>query len=90
MSDYTFIKGEKPNLGFVVRNVEDETIVITEAIFCLTNDQGEIALSGNCIIEEDSVFVLLPLNEVGEFTLEITVTVPPEIIKERIDIRVVA
>ena len=91
MLDLTFEAGEVRRIEFRAKSRDPlETMVITGAEWTLRGFQSQEPLaSGRAEILGDRILSLVPLTEKGRYLFELTVTIPPEVIKERIDIRVV-
>lgn len=89
--NYTFKKGEVRKFEFrVCNNIENESIIIQSATWRVTGRDKQDADSGSCTVSEDYVIsMVVPLLNEGDFVLEVTAQIPPEIIKERFGIRVV-
>lgn len=82
MMDLDFILGERKNVQFEVNSTKNETVVVTEARWTLS-DHGEEIMSGECVIEGNRMDVLLEPNREGRFELTVTYAIPPEIRKAR-------
>ena len=82
-------KGEVRRFQFEARsNIPNEQLVIASATWSLLQN-GEVTASGIGEVDRRTISVLVPFENDGIFTLELTVEIPPEIIKERIDLQVV-
>ena len=89
MNIYTYEKGEARRFEFVIKNTENETIVVTSAFWTLTDRNKVVVSSGECSVDGCEISFVLPMTVRGELQLELTVVIPPETIKERMMIRVV-
>ncbi len=91
MLDLIFEAGEVRRIEFRAKSRDPfETMVITQAEWTLRSIRTEETLaSGSAEIRGDRIMSLVPLIDEGRYIFELTATIPPEVIKERIDIRVV-
>ena len=81
-------KGEIRRFQFEARsNIPNEQLVITAVSWSLLQN-GEATETGTGTVDGRKISVLVPFSSAGLFTLELTVEIPPEVIKERIDIQV--
>ncbi len=92
MLDLIFEAGEIRRIEFRAKSRRPwETMVIASATWKLWDAKtGEQISEGRSEIKNDSIISLVPLLEEGRFIFELTATITPEVIKERLDIRVVA
>ena len=91
MLDLIFEAGEVRRIEFKAKSRHPwETMVIASASWQLWDAKtGEQLSNGPAEIKHDSIISLVPLLNEGKFIFELTAQIPPEIIKERLDIRVV-
>lgn len=83
-----FLLGEEKWLEFKVRaRREGDTLVITRAGYVLTRG-AEAVDAGDCEIDGPVVRALISPPAAGVYTFELSVTIPPETIKERVVVRV--
>lgn len=90
MIDYKFIQGEERTFDYTIWNSDDRPIVVTSSSWEMRNSSDEIVASGECTVNEDCVSLRIPMSSTGDFEITIIASVPPDIIKERFCIRVVA
>jgi hypothetical protein len=88
--NFDFILGEKKYIQFQVKSTIQQKVVITSATWSLKHAETmEEVLTGTCEIENDSEIQLLLMPEAnGQYILEVTYTIPPEIRKVRCGISV--
>lgn len=91
MLDLLFEAGEVRRIEFKAKSRRPwETLVIASAGWRLWDAKtGEQLSSGSAEIRNDSIVSLVPLLNEGRYIFEVTAQIPPEVIKERLDIRVV-
>lgn len=91
MLNLQFEPGEVRRIEYKAQsNKPDETIVIAWAKWELKDPKTEIVIDfGKSEIDGQTIISLVPLMNVGKYIFELTVKIAPEIIKERLDIRVV-
>ena len=83
-----FYLGEEKWLEFKARpRREGDTLVITRAGYTLTDAQGA-AQTGDCEIDGPVVRALISPPAAGVYVFELSVTIPPETVKERVVVRV--
>lgn len=90
MIDYKFILGEERTFDYTIWSSDDKPIVVTSSTWEMKNGKDEVVAHGDCDINEDCVSLRIPMNTVGDFEITIIATAPPDVIKERFCIRVVA
>ncbi len=84
MNSIRFALGEQRYLEFEVRpKRQNDTVVITEAVWTLSQN-GEPTDGGDCEVDGRIIRMLISPAGKGVYQLELTVTVPPEIRKERL------
>lgn len=86
--NFSFIIGEKKYIQFEIRSMIQQKVVITEATWILLDTKGKEVLTGNCEIEDNILRLLLEPDAIGEYILEVTYSIPPEIRKVRCEINV--
>ena len=91
MLDLLFEAGEIRRIEFKAKSRRPwETMVIASASWQLWDAKtGEPLSTGPAEIKNDSIISLVPLLTEGRYIFELTAQIPPEVIKERLDIRVV-
>lgn len=90
MENLIFEKGEVRKFEYQLRSsTVNELLVITAASWKMLSGKGEIISSGVCDISGTTVSMLVSMKYTGTFTLEVTATVPPETIIDRMSLRVV-
>lgn len=82
-----FVLGEDRHVKYFVHSVKSESFKIKEALFELEYD-GKVEASGNCeVVQEDTGYFvdakIQPLNRSRLYTLEITLHIADEVIKNR-------
>lgn len=83
-----FLLGEEKWLEFKARpRREGDTLVVTGASYTLTNEGGTTE-TGECEVERNIIRALISPPAAGVYTFELSVTIPPETIKERVVVRV--
>lgn len=77
-----FKLGEKKYIDWVLKkNRVNDVLVVERATWQLKDlASGEIKDAGTCEIERDTVSVLLHPENKGNFVLEVTISVPPEVV----------
>ena len=90
--NYTFEKGEVRQFQFrICSNVKNETLVVQSATWRLIDRSMEDVATGECeVLPNNRIQMLIPLTESGSYTVELTAVIPPETIKERVQIKVVS
>lgn len=83
-----FILGEEKYIDFQVLSTISQTFEISTATYILSKI-GAMDVTGDCIIAEDKISVLLKPIAKGEYTLEITYTIVDEKRKIRISVLVI-
>ncbi|GEM_PF-3998292 len=84
MNSIRFALGEQRYLEFELRpKRQNDTVVITEAVWSLTQNGGPVDGSA-CEVDGRTIRALIAPAEKGVYQLELSVTVPPEIRKERL------
>lgn len=90
MLNLIFEKGEIRRFEFTARSQKPhDTVVVTSAKWSLVNletEQEEASGIGDII--QNTISVLVPFNVPGKHMLEVTAVIPPETIKERIELKV--
>ena len=91
MLNLQFEAGEVRRIEYKAQsNKEGETIVITWAKWELKDPRTEHVIDfGKSDIDGVTIISLVPLMNEGKYIFELTVKIAPEVIKERLDIRVV-
>ena len=88
MNSIRFALGEQRYLEFEIRpRRANDTVVITEAIWSMQQN-GVMAETGSCEVDGKTIRALITPTEKGVYQLELSVTVPPEVRKERLMIYV--
>ncbi|MEA5136488.1 MAG: hypothetical protein VB035_10180 [Candidatus Fimivivens sp.] len=84
MNSIRFALGEQRYLEFEVRpRRAHDTVVITEAVW-LMQQNGATVETGSCEVDGKTIRALIAPTGQGVYQLEIAVTVPPEVRKERL------
>lgn len=84
MNSIRFALGEQRYLEFEVRpKRQNDTVVITDAVWTLSQNGGPVD-GGDCEMDGKTIRALIAPAEKGVYQLELSVTVPPEIRKERL------
>lgn len=90
MLNLIFEKGEVRKFEFTARSQKpNDMVIVTSAkwtLFNLENNSEEASGVGDIL--RNTISVLVPFYVPGKHMLEITATIPPEIIKERIEMKV--
>lgn len=91
MLNLIFEKGEVRRFEFTARSQKpNDPVVITSAAWALYNTETDaLAAKGAGEVVRNTISVLVPFETEGKYMLEVTATIPPEIVKERIEMRVV-
>ncbi len=90
MENLIFEKGEIRKFEYSIRtSPATDIIVVTTANWKLLGCKNEIICSGVCDISGTIISMLVSMQKAGTFTLEVTATVPPETIIDRMILRVV-
>ena len=86
----TFFVGEEKFIeAKVVPSKKDETVVISYATYELSkNSCTEIAETGSCEVNSDTVRLLLRTSEAGTYSLKITAKVGAETVIQRVSVNV--
>lgn len=82
-----FILGEKKYVKFKATACDNLPPVITGATYTLTQD-GDLVTSGSCIVNGGEFMVLLEPPAKGDYLLEVSYTVAPELRKVQVAIHV--
>lgn len=84
MNSIRFALGEQRYLEFEVRpRRPNDTVVITEAVWAMQQN-GATVETGSCEVDGKMLRALIAPAVQGVYQLEIAVTVPPEVRKERL------
>jgi len=86
--NFSFILGEKKYIQFEIKSMIQQKVVITDASWILIDAEGEEVLSGSCDVDENNLQLLLQPENEGQYILEVTYNIPPEIRKVRCEINV--
>lgn len=90
MENLIFEKGEVRKIEYsVCSSPSNESLVITQASWKLIGPNGEVVESGTCDVKERKISMLIAFQVSGSFTLEVTTTIPPETIIDRMLVKVV-
>lgn len=88
LSTVNFRKGERKYVQFSIVSTIDQKVVVNQASYELTNGDKVIE-SGSCEIIDNCILrALLEINEVGNYDLEVTYMIAPEIRKARCKVNV--
>lgn len=86
--NFSFILGEKKYLQFEIKSMINQKIVITDSSWTLYDSEGKTVQSGSCDIDENTLQLLLQPDARGDYILEVSYDIPPEIRKVRCEINV--
>ncbi|MBR4419345.1 MAG: hypothetical protein IKV70_06425 [Phascolarctobacterium sp.] len=83
-----FLEGERKYVQFAIHSSKSQKVVVTQANYELTQ-KGEVVESGSCeIVDGATLQILLEVSKAGNYELEVTYMVAPEIRKARCTVNV--
>ena len=91
MLNLQFEAGEVRRIEYKAQSTKpEESLVIAWAKWELKDPKTDLVIDfGKCEIDGVNIISLVPLMNEGKYIFELTARIAPEIVKERLDIRVV-